>query len=272
MRRASIVTLTVLSFALVLALAGCSNPTANLDRTAAQSLSTVATQSDQAILGTFQGSFQPLSVASVQGIRRQATCTTQVPATVVDSDGDGIPATETTTYNCSQASDGFDASGSISIHDHDDSVATSGWDEHINNVSYTMSGPGASSSLRADGDLVLDTSSTPYTLDATYTFGYSSGSASGSMTIDVHPRYTPANPGDPFAAGSFVLNGTISFSDGTHTYSLHRTSNNLTYDATTCANTFTGGTVTYEDGAGNTMTITYSSSCTATFTYNGQPL
>lgn len=273
MTRARVATLLAFSFGLVLVLSSCSNPAANLDRTAAQSLSTVATQSDQAILGTFQGSFQPLSLASVQGIQRQATCSTVTPNPVVDNDGDGIPASETTTYNCSQATDGYDASGSISIQDHNDSLKTSGWEEHINSVSLSMSG----FSMTADGDLVLVTTSTPYTLDANYTFSYSSGSASGSMTIDVHPRYTPANLSAPFAAGSFVLNGSISFSDGTHTYSLHRTSNNLTYDSAKCQDTFTGGTVTYKDGAGNSLEITYSyssstMSCSTSFTYNGQPL
>ena len=194
------------------------------------------------------------------------SCTTETISG--DTDGDGIPDTSTYEYDCTEAADGVDASGTIVIEDTGSGVT-------VTITSFTLGFPGGGS-FSYDGTASVSESGGTYTSNVDLTFGFEADGESATFTVAYSQTFTPTGTTpDPFDEGTLTFSGSVSVSDGVDTYTLDaETDPELVIDAPTCGylgTSIASGAVVFSDTVGNTLDVTYST-CTATVTYNGSPL
>ncbi|MEJ2290640.1 MAG: hypothetical protein P8Y05_02845 [Deinococcales bacterium] len=281
MRRAPLLLLTT-GVGLMLLLSSCSQPVAPLDKTAATQLAAVGQSGDQMMYGMMDPT-SPVTPASVVtsalttaglSVQPLAYCTSANDTTTgwtKDTDSDGIPDHATIQYACSTS--GVTMSGTLTVQDK--SGMYTGYTVTLSNFKLTALVSGQTYSLSANMTFDLSGSpSTTYTLDDSLDINADFPGSSGSLSMSGHPTYTPDSASDPFAAGTFTLDGQATFvAPNGKTYSVTRKGQNLHFDKanTTCTTDFDAGTVTYVDGQGNTLELAYT--CGAvTATYNGGPL
>ncbi|MEJ2292660.1 MAG: hypothetical protein P8Y05_13235, partial [Deinococcales bacterium] len=116
--------------------------------------------------------------------------------------------------------------------------------------------------------------STRYTLAYAFDLNLDTPATAGSLNVSGNPTYTPDSAVDPFAAGTFTLNGQATFvAPNGKSYGVTRTGKGLHFSKanTGCTTDFDAGTVTYVDGKGNTLQITYTCPSVSA-TYDGSPL
>ena len=279
MRRSSIAILAASSAALTILLAACGTatlPVKPLTQAAATQVASTGMLGDQLVASMIApNGFSPMSVGlqalGVAGIQPQASCTTTSPASPVDGDHDGWYANATVTYNCSYSGGGATSTitGSVTEQDKNDADPYSGTKATVNDLKIAVSDSSGTSSITENLSWDL-TRNAPGAYALSYDFRLDLADSSGNASFEVQgtPTYT-ADSGttNPFDAGTFTLDGKVTFQDSDGTYELTRQSGGVHY-SNTCSG-FDSGTVNYHDNSGNTMTITYTSCNAISLTYNG---
>lgn len=269
-RPTSVYSLVLLAGVLTALVSACSTTALPqpLDKATARSVANAVVYGDGAIVSMFKGDLNvgASAMAPARGsLSTMAACVTQSPPFPVDADHDKIPLTKTVSFDCNQAQDGYDGSGSYRIVDHNDNDPLSGFEQHMDRLSVGL--PGVVT-VGLDGSLKLRKSFAQYRLDATLALTVDGSDDSASVRLDAHPTYSPTVPEDPFAGGHLTLDGAITFTAGGQSYHLTRASSGVTFDGT-CQQSFTAGTITYTDSEGNLLVITYTGCNAFTATFNG---
>ena len=290
MRRIYLAMLLVASLGLALVLSACGGPTVpgtpsstQLSSASAGQMATMGMYGNDllaAMMAPGSGNFSILSAGAkalgITNVSPFATSCNDAWTNNVDNDNDGVRANASITYTCTYTYGGTTmlASGSISEKDYNDSDPNSGYEIHLNNLKFTMSGSGGTFSMTENGDFVLQTASNGgYTAQFNLTLGYDDGQGS-AMTIawTGNPSYTPDSGTTGFDAGTFHFNGTLSFDDGAgNTYDLtYQTfAAGLHYNAACSSGAdFDSGSISYSDGT-NQVTLTYNGCGTGSYTFSG---
>ena len=272
----------------LLLLAACSGPQA-LTQDVAEQLAGVAEAGDEFLIA-MMASPTDFALASEGGVaaaaplanlfataevspQQTAQCfeeTTSSP----DADGDDIPASASYTIDCTLTGEGgasLTMSGSLTVEDDDDGDPTSGYQVQVTAFEFrAVSSNGDVVTLTLDLDFDLDKGAgNSYMAAFDFDFGISTPNGSGSIAYAFDHSYTPDDPLNPFAAGTFVLDGTLTFQRNARVYRLTRTSPGLHFSESCTLTAFDSGTVTHADSLGNTLVITYNSCGDVTATYNG---
>ncbi len=275
---------TFLTTLLAVLLAACGNfGVLPLDEQVAGELATTATTGDEllAAMLTSPTSFSPQQNATLAAPLR-ALAGTLAPEAIdcfqdvsvsADGDGDGIPASASYLIDCTvsdgQSSATITISGSSSVSDDDDTDPISGYDVTVTDFALdAIDAQGSSYQLRFDLDYDLDKLTDRYVLDHDMSMSVTAPTGSASLTVSGMPGYTPDDWADPFVAGTFTFDGSLMFNRNGASYSLTRTSNGLHFDQA-CVSTFDLGSVSYTDGNGNSLVISYNACNDVTVTYNG---
>lgn len=202
-----------------------------------------------------------------------------------DADADGIAKANVMTFACDTTSEGFKltASGTISVTDGNDADKKSGFTFKIDNVKFVLT---ATSRERA-------TTTIEATLNGSYdvTVAATKITSTGSVTMDLTASgktlsvgywgdtvATATSESEPYAAGTISVDNWYQYALDDKKFTLHITSEDLTYG--TCARggeyeddiKLNGGKLKIVDGVPNTIEVSFSSSCTATWKYNGTAL
>lgn len=218
------------------------------------------------------------------------TCETVSPTTVVDADSDGIAATKSSTFDCTDFASGGERltrQGSITVTDKNEAVDgvlgglkvdfnitkfnlvdTSGKlfeNSYVGHWEYT-GGSGGQVSSTADFSGLVRYESSSFSNNYTYNYTWIWS-------------LTPTDAGNPWAAGqvsvsgAFVLSGDFVYEDSNGnrsqqngSFAINYYSQNLKYD-TTCAKFYQSGSFFVSDGNGTLMEIRYACS-TAKFYVN----
>lgn len=263
---------------------GGETPNDELTQEEAVEFSSLAVASNSFILAPFFSSngFSPLATANL-ALRdavlpaagrlspQQEECTT-VTGSETDADNDGIPVNLTLIADCDITYEGgrIIFKGSIRVQDKDDSNPASGYSVVYDNYELTVTSEGETASIKIDMNFDLTISGSVYRADYDFDLSVSSPEGSGRIAFDYVISYTPDNAADPFAAGTFVFDGSLQYSGDGENYSMRTSSAGLHYSAT-CGD-FDSGSSRYQDNAGNTVAVTYNSCGNVTVTYNGSPL
>jgi hypothetical protein len=201
-------------------------------------------------------------------------CPAITPATLVDTDGDGIPDSlaETWGADCSDTSGGSIVSitGSISIDDATPTVADLAYNANISNFSIQESDTSVALSLAINGTLGVTETLSSISEAANYQFSLNETvpqSVSESVNENLTANYSfPATgtllvEGDQLPAGTFSLTGSETFGINSANYAFTvATPTPLSVDEVACATGVTAGvlTVTFTGSSGSgTATITW---------------
>ena len=269
-RPTSTLTLVLLAGALAILASACSTPSTSqaLDQESAEAVVDATQFSDQALLAMFHGGLLKTMTpeSASQGLQPMApNCFLKDPPAGAeqDADGDGIPASLdiTATGECDWVS------GSYSITDTNDNDASSGFSQTIADFALKIFGV----TVGLDGSMTLRTALPGYRLDATVSLSVESDDGSASALLDLHPTYMPDDASDPFASGVFTLDGSLTYTSEGASYHLTRASTGLQYDRT-CTKSFTGGSVSYADTAGNQLDVVFHGCDDYTATLNHEAL
>lgn len=199
-----------------------------------------------------------------------------------DVDGDGWQANSQTDFSCTSGGGGvtYTVSGSLALKDNDDGDATSGFEEHMNDLKFASTySDGSGFANTQNVDLVVQRT-TPHSnshYDVTFGFNYvneakdTSGATSDKQVVDVQsaPGFTPKSTSAPFAAGTFQFDSTVTFTVNGTSYDVTGASSDLAYDTSTCSGGFNAGTISYADGNGNTAVIKYTGCDSGEYFFNG---
>lgn len=198
----------------------------------------------------------PAGISAAQG-----DCVATVGG-AADSDGDGIPDDVTYTWNCSVATDGFDASGSVRLQD-----SGSGVDMVFDELTLAFEG----ASFGFDGSVSTSASHPTYTATIDIAFTFSGGGESGSFAYELDQTFTStAAEENAFDAGTLDFTGSIAVTGGGTSYSLTAESQDLVVEAT-CVTGFASGSIAWADTEGNALDLEFA--CDAWIaSYNGVPL
>jgi hypothetical protein len=202
-------------------------------------------------------------------------CPTVTPATIVDTDHDGIPDSLAETYgsDCSETTDGNTEtiSGSLSFADATPNTPGLAYNSDINNFSIQESGSSGNFSLMLNGTLNVGETLSSITEAANYSFNFSetvspNPSVTEAVMENLNATYSfPATStllleGDPLPAGTFSIAGTESFTINSTAYSFAvATPTPLSVDPA-CTTGVTAGvlTVTFNGSSSSgTATITW---------------
>lgn len=290
----------LLSALMLLAACGGGDPgpggdgNAALDQGEAETLSALATQSDRFLIAMLQDPFsltlassttsaslpRPLTKLLGQtpetdlGVLQSEECVTEGGNTT-DADNDGIPVSATYTIDCDYSDPSYGSlklTGSFTFSDKDDNDPLSGYTAEVSDYDYTFSADGTNVTFSMDLAIDLTVTADSYTADYTLNYDLSSAEGSGSLSYDYSLTYRPADASDPFAAGTFVVDGSLDFESGGERYSLTvETTPELLYSSS-CDSSFVGGSARYEDSEGNALTVSYSGCNNVSASYNGAPL
>lgn len=283
MRRSSTLRILVLITAgLALVLAGCSQPTSPLDVSSATGVAAVSRTGDTLLTGLMDptDAFTPASLGaaalSTAGltVQPQSLCPNETFTKTgwgTDTDGDGIPDHATTIYACNSST--VTLKGTLTVTDR--SGMYTGYTASITGFELQLVSGGQAYKLTGSSTFELSgTASTKYGIDFTFDLHADLPNASGSLSLTGHPGYVPDNPTDPFAAGTFTLDGAVSYSDTKgHRYQLTRNGSNLHFAKAngSCVTLFDSGSVVYQDSKGNHLDIGFTCPSVAA-TFNNQPL
>ena len=280
MRRSSVAILVASSVVLTILLAACGTatpPVKPLTQAAATQVASTGMTGDQLVASMIApNGFSPLSVGiqalGVTGIQPQASCATTSPASPVDADNDGWYANATVTYDCSYSSGGVTSTitGSVTEQDKNDADPYSGTKATVKDLKIAVSDSSGTSSITENLSWDL-TRNAPGAYALSYDFRLDLADPSnGNASFEVQgtPTYTAASgTSNPFDAGTFTLDGKVTFQDSDGTYELTRQSGGVHYSSS-CGG-FDSGTVNYHDNSGNTMAISYTGCNSISLTYNG---
>ncbi|HKI56933.1 MAG TPA: hypothetical protein VKB31_07245 [Trueperaceae bacterium] len=277
MKRTSVAALALIGLGLALVLSGCSKPVSPLNRTAAVQMESVGQTGDGMLYGIMDptSTFTPAAIGSgtlaTMGLSPLAisacssTSAYQSSGWGVDSDGDGIPDHATTTYACSTS--GVTLTGTLTVTDKPGQ--NTGYTAQIKDFKLTFTSGGQTYSMTMNISVDLSqVSSTQYTLDYSFDIVADAPGYNGHLSVTGSPQYIADSAADPFAAGTFKLNGQAEFDDSSgNYYRATRASSDLHFDKTlTCAYDFDSGSVTYADSEMNTLIVSYGcNSISATF-------
>lgn len=270
--------LLLASLGLVLMMAGCSKPISPLDASSAVQLASVSQAGDQMLVGMMDPS-QSLTPAGLATMALGTTALSTQVATAcsnptytnsgwgTDSDNDGIPDNASTIYSCASANTSM--SGTLTVTDK--AGADSGYTVTVQNFKITVTSGGQQYSVTFDTtfDLTVQPGGGTYDLVYSFDLGVDTPSGTGAVHVSGTPTYTPVDPGNPYVAGTFTLNGQATFDGlGGKFYQITRTSNGLSFDKTgTCTTGFNAGSVVYQDSQGHTATLSYTGCNTGTIDF-----
>ena len=180
----------------------------------------------------------------------------------IDEDNDGIPANSSYIIDCSitnnQNGSSLSLSGSSLVQDKDDKDPKSGYKVDTDEFELrAVNGQGQTSYLKLDLDVDVTKQTSNYSI--AYNFNLAAKDISGpekGITYTYTVTYTPDNSNKPFAGGTIIYNGSKNFRGEAGSYTLNAITNDLHYSET-CALGFDGGSRTYTDNNGNTLSFFY---------------
>jgi len=281
-----------LAFALLTACGNLSLEPQPLDRQAAGELAAVAAAGDEMLtaliarpttftphsLARFSGNgllTDPLRNLTVRLLPRAANCFQRFGG-AVDADGDGIPASASYLIDCTvsdeQAGVSLAISGTSGISDDDDGDPLSGYDVTVTDFRLAVrDSRGPLQLLAFELDYDLDRRLSGYVLDYSLRLNTAGPGNEAGLTLLGRPTYTPDDWRDPFAAGTFAFDDSVTLSRNGLAYRVNRTSTALHY-AGTCSGAFDDGGIRYRDGRENAVVVSYQGCDEVTVTYNGAAL
>lgn len=208
------------------------------------------------------------------------SCETVSPSTLVDADSDGIAATKTSTFDCTDFTSGADRltrQGSVTVTDKNEAVAgvQGGLKVEFNVTKFNLvdssgklfensyvgyweytGGSGGQVSSTADFSGLVKYESSAYSNNYTYNYTWVWA-------------LTPTNGSNPWVAGqvsisgAFILSGDFVYEDSngnrsqqTGSFAINYYTQNLKYDST-CSKFYQSGSFFVSDGNGTLMEIRY---------------
>lgn len=164
-----------------------------------------------------------------------------------DADNDGIPRERIETYTASNCP----LAGEIRITDKDDSDPLSGYTLSTREPFRSVEGEGVTGTeINIDATRNGDTFDVLFDSEANFQFDDSTVSERADLDISLDAANAERTEGEMSYDGSYLL----AFDD--ERFDLRFTSNDLYYDES-CLTGFRRGSVTVDDGYGNTVTATY---------------
>ncbi|WP_425147048.1 hypothetical protein [Deinococcus sp.] len=293
---ASIALLT-LPLVTMLGLAACGSTTsappaadAGLTRAAALALSGSA-RSGTALLAQLM--VNPTDLGALAGVTAQSApagagglslrpqvfscAASSTPAQPTDADRDLIPLTTTFAIDCSVSDDitgaGFGVKGAANVSDSDDNDARSGYSVSISNLHLFGSTGFNSASLTLNLGFTLLPTTSGYSVSSVYSLDTSTPQ-NGTSTLSYSlsgVSYLPDSARSPRLGGTWNGSGSAASTRAGHTLALNMTASNLHFNPA-CTGRFDGGSVSYGDLAGNTLTLSYPKCGAVNASYNGAAL
>jgi hypothetical protein len=214
-------------------------------------------------------------IAKWGGIRWPATrtCTPTISGTTTDADGDGLPVNATFTYNSCTNASGDTVSGSYTLKDDDDTKAwpLAGGSLTISNLTFTLANTtGGGATIKVNANVSMHVGTTTLVNKAAVAFDVTTSNVAGTFKYFMNATTTPTSMSQPSAAGSVDLNGFLVISANGNSLTASVAGTGVTY-SNACQNYFNNGVITFKDGAGNTLTYTFTN-CTVAKAYNATPL
>jgi hypothetical protein len=199
----------------------------------------------------------------------------RVEGDVSDADSDEIPANATFTFACAYSEEGSDItiSGSAHFQDANDNDASSGYSIVFEDFIVTESKAGETNRLELNQRFVLGVEDDKRLYVIENDLELSASTPAGSFTYSelATLSYAPDELADPFAAGTFALNGVTTWQSGEDVYKLTEVSPGLHYSAT-CESGFDAGELYIEDNFENRLELIFNACSDVTVIYNGSPL
>jgi hypothetical protein len=247
---------------------GMVDGTALSSQTDSSSMSTLSLGSAQKELGRRKISrFRPLVDSGCEG--------TLAAGSKTDSDGDGIWAEGTASYSCTVGSlISMQLSGSIVMHDNDDSDIYGGFTADVQGLKFTIAGDNGSSLAMTLESTMSSTKNTDgsYTGKVVYETTVSSQGQSALAGVYLDSTITPTDSSHPVDAGTVnSLSGFVRAQTSGANVVLALTGTNLVYDQSCSGSNehnYESGTLSLKDSSNNTIDVSYSA-CTPTVKYNG---
>jgi hypothetical protein len=293
----STIFLTGLLILLVLFLAACgsSNPqtTNGLSKDTAGNFGNLAINGQERLLGMMPGGKGVPSLALSSGTRLPKQLAHLIPerglsalsteedecitfaGDFADTDTDEIPVNATFTFDCAYSEEGsdFTVKGSANFQDANDDDAVSGYAIEFLDFTITETKDGKTNGLELDQKFILaiDENKSLYVIENDLELNATTPEGSFTYSELATLGYAPDDVADPFAAGTFALNGVTTWQSGKDIYRLTEVSPALHYSAS-CESGFDAGTVGFEDNFDNNMLIIYEACDKVTVIYNGSTL
>uniref|UniRef100_A0A7C3DCR7 Lipoprotein n=1 Tax=Meiothermus ruber TaxID=277 RepID=A0A7C3DCR7_MEIRU len=219
------------------------------------------------------------------------------PSTPTDTDNDGVPASATTTYNCSYTGPGntsYSLKGSIALQDTNDNQPYSGYSVAFDRFASRLAGNNFAIERTLQGSYSIDKQdATLFKITKNYTHTVTktvfNNTYTGSLAFNVSKTYAPDNDGnsDPWDAGTFTVDKA---SPGSATWTRNNNTRNLIWytdptlhwNRTVCQNPL-GRLMNFDSGAKefvyinpagekSTLRIEFSGCGQFSVTLNGQPV
>jgi hypothetical protein len=291
--KATFLTIVLGVLGLLLAACGTTKPAnQGLTKESATPLSTFALDSSKRLavmmptrsgpaLSLMSGSRLPKQIASLLPERGLSTLSTEevdcitVDGDVTDADLDEIPVAASFTFDCSFSEEGVDTTvvGSTHFQDANDADAFSGYAIEFVDFTITETKDGQTNTLELDQIFVLaiDKDKSLYVIENDLELIVTTPEGRSIYSELATLGYAPDDVADPFAAGTFALNGVTTWRSGEDVYQLSEVSPALHYSAS-CESGFDGGTLYIEDNFENALALIYNACNNITVIYNGSPL
>ncbi|ADD27069.1 MULTISPECIES: hypothetical protein [Meiothermus] len=219
------------------------------------------------------------------------------PATPVDADNDGVPASATTTYDCTYTGPGntsYSLKGSVTLQDTNDNQPYSGYSVAFDRFTTRLTSGNTSIERTLNGSYSIDKQdATLFKITKNYTHAVTktvfNNTYTGSLVFDVSKTYAPDQDGNsnPWDAGSITVEqnnpGSATWTRNNNTRSLiWYTDPSLHWNRAACQNPL-GRLMNFDSGAKvfvytnpagerSTLRIEFSGCGQFTVTLNGQPV
>ena len=291
------VLLTVLFTLLALFLAACGDntpqPTQGLTKETASKLSSFTQDGHERLLAMMPGSAGASSLALLSSTKLPKQLANLLPqrglsalsieedeciafaGDFTDADLDEIPVDATFAFDCAYTEEGsdFTVKGSAHFQDTNDDDTLSGYAIEFVDFTITETKDGQTNTLELDQKFILaiDDNKSLYVIENDLELNVTSPQESFTYSELATLGYAPDDAFDPFAAGTFALNGVTTWQSGKDIYKLTQVSPALHYTAT-CESGFDEGTVGVEDNFDNNLLIIYNACNNVTIIYNGSTL
>jgi hypothetical protein len=194
---------------------------------------------------------------------------------VTDADLDEIPVAASFTFDCSFSEEGVDTivTGSAHFQDANDADALSGYAIEFVDFTITETKDGQTNVLELDQTFILAVADDKslYIIENDLVLTATTPKEKIIYSELATLGYAPDDIADPFATGTFALNGVTTWQSGEDVYQLSEVSPALHYSAT-CESGFDGGTLYIEDNFENRLELIYNACNNVTVIYNGSPL
>lgn len=223
----------------------------------------------------------PKQVASVLPQRGLSALSTEEDECITfagdftDADLDEIPVAATFTFDCAYSEEGsdFTVTGSASFQDANDEDALSGYAIEFVDFIISETKDGETNTLEHDQTFVLgiDDNKSLYVIENDLVLNATTPEGSFTYSELATLGYAPDDVADPFAAGTFALNGVTTWQSGKDVYQLTEASPALHYSAT-CESGFDDGILYIEDNFENRLELIFNACNNVTVIYNGSPL